>query len=67
MKEEKPEHNNQSNIKCPYCDSEDLDSWERDTNDLETSWKEIECWDCEKKFMWKRSFDVWYETEGCEK
>ena len=53
-------------ITCPYCRSKDFDSWERHKCDLETSWQEIECWDCGKKFRWKRGFEVWYNTRGSE-
>jgi len=56
----------ESNITCPHCGSKDLDSWERNKKDLETDWQEIECWDCNKRFQWRRNVNINYDSESLE-
>lgn len=53
-------HSNESEIKCPYCDWEDTDSWEFGGEPEE----ELEriCGDCEKKFLATRNIEVSYST-----
>ena len=50
-------------LKCPYCDSENSDTWEIDFNDDKI---EIEC-DCGKKFWGERCTMITYRGEAdCE-
>lgn len=51
------EHNFESNIKCPYCDWEDNDSWEFD-EDSGT----LTCGDCGEEFNVERNVEVTYST-----
>ena len=51
------EHKYEKNIKCPYCDWEDQDSWEF-TEDSGT-WT---CGSCEKEFNVDREIEVTYST-----
>ena len=57
------EHKYESNIKCPYCDWEDNDSWEF-TEDSGTH----TCGSCEKEFNVTRDIEVTYSTSriNCE-
>ena len=57
------EHINERNIKCPYCDWEDNDSWEF-TEDSGTH----TCGSCEKDFNVERDIEVTYNTSriDCE-
>lgn len=50
-----------NNIICPYCGSEDGDSWE-ETQD----WGEIECGNCYKTFYFEREISVTYTTTKIE-
>ena len=51
------EHNCESNIKCPYCDWEDNDSWEfGEDNGTHT------CGDCGEEFNVERNVEVTYST-----
>lgn len=51
------EHNYESQIKCPYCDWEDRDSWELDENEAI-----VTCGGCEKEFNVTREIEVTYST-----
>ena len=46
-----------SEIVCPYCGSEESDSWERDDDGV------IDCDQCGKQFYYTRIIDVTYSTE----
>lgn len=50
-------HEYEQYIKCPYCDYEDLDSWEFDEEDAV-----VECKSCEKEFNVSRDVEVTYST-----
>ena len=63
MDEEKLEECGKSNITCPHCKDEDIDSWERDNLSIATDFKEITCWNCGKKFIWRRCCEITYDTE----
>lgn len=56
-------HNYESNIKCPYCDWEDNDSWEfgKDSGTYT-------CGDCGKEFNVERNVEITYSTTriNCE-
>ena len=57
------EHKYEKNIKCPYCDWEDNDSWEfGEDNGTQT------CGSCEKEFNVEREIEVTYSTTriNCE-
>jgi transcription elongation factor Elf1 len=56
-------HLHENNIKCPYCDYEDIDSWEFD--DDSGSWT---CGSCEKEFDVVRNIEVTYSSyrKSCE-
>ena len=56
-------HNNEINIKCPYCEWEDNNSWEFDQDEGTT-----ECGGCEKEFNVTRNIEVTYSTSriACE-
>lgn len=50
-------------ITCPYCKSEDLDSWEH----RQDSDENYECSNCDKKFRWYREIEVEYKSvPDCE-
>lgn len=54
---EEMEHLNERNIKCPYCNWEDNDSWEmQDYSDMRT------CGDCGKEFNVERNIEITYST-----
>lgn len=60
---ENMEHKYESNIKCPYCDWEDKDSWEfGQDNGIQT------CGRCEEEFNVERQIEVTYTTSriDCE-
>jgi transcription elongation factor Elf1 len=51
------EHNFESNIKCPYCDWEDRDSWEfGEDSGIYT------CGNCGEEFNVERNVEVTYST-----
>lgn len=50
-------HEYENNIKCPYCNWEDKDSWElQEDEDIVT------CGSCEKDFNVTRDIEVTYST-----
>ncbi len=51
------EHNYETNIKCPYCDWEDHDSWEFEDDEGTHT-----CGDCEKEFNVSRNIEVTYSS-----
>jgi len=51
------EHNCESNIKCPYCDWEDNDSWEFGEDSGTHT-----CGDCGEEFNVERNVEVTYST-----
>ena len=51
------------NITCPHCKDEDIDSWERQPQNPSTEFQEIECWNCGKKFRWRRYCEITYDIE----
>lgn len=57
------EHINENNIKCPYCDWEDKDSWEFGEDSGTYT-----CGSCEKEFNVERNVEVTYSTSriDCE-
>lgn len=57
------EHRNEKNIKCPYCDWENSDSYEF----TEDSGNYI-CEDCGKEFFVERNIQITYDTSriNCE-
>lgn len=57
------EHKYESNVKCPYCDWEDQDSWEFDQDSGTHT-----CGSCEKEFNVEREVEVTYSTSriDCE-
>lgn len=47
------------NITCPWCGSEDLDSWERGDD-----WEDnTTCDECGKPYTWQRNIEISYTTE----
>lgn len=60
------EYTYEINIKCPYCDSEDRDSWEFEGDDGEEVQKT--CGSCEKEFNVTKNIQVTYSTSriSCE-
>jgi len=50
-------HEYENNIKCPYCDHEDTDSWE-----LEEDESEWTCGSCDETFNVTRDISVTYST-----
>lgn len=50
-------HYYEKNIKCPYCDFEDKDSWEFEQDEAVH-----ECGSCEKEFNVVRNIEVTYST-----
>ena len=57
------EHKYEKNIKCPYCDWEDQDSWEFNEDS-----GVVNCGGCEKEFNVTRDIEVTYSTSriNCE-
>lgn len=51
------EHTYENQIKCPYCDWEDRDSWEFTEDEGEQT-----CGKCEKEFNVTRNVDITYST-----
>ena len=47
-----------SEIKCPICGYEEIDSWEYDSN-----YGEIKCGGCGSTLEWSREIEVLYSTE----
>jgi transcription elongation factor Elf1 len=62
----KIEHEFTRYITCPYCGSEDEDSWEQGKDINDGSLGIIECDKCGKKFSARRDVDVTYSTENWE-
>lgn len=54
------EHKYQSQIKCPYCDYEDKDSWEFEGENGEEVQKT--CGSCDREFNVTRDIEVTYST-----
>ena len=52
----------ESNIKCPYCGSENCDSWE-----VSSDSDDIECEKCGGKYSYEREVDVKYYMVPIEK
>lgn len=50
-------HEYENQIKCPYCDWEDSDSWEFDESE-----GVVTCGGCEKEFNVTREIEVTYST-----
>lgn len=63
MSEEKLEEWGKSNITCPHCKDVNYDSWEINSQDHETNFQEMKCWNCKKKFLWRRQCEITYDTE----
>ena len=55
------EHKYENQIKCPYCDWEDSDSWEFDEDEGTAT-----CGSCEKEFNVTREVEVTYSTSRIE-
>lgn len=55
------EHKYENQIKCPYCDWEDSDSWEFGEDDGTAT-----CGSCEKEFNVTREVEVTYSTSRIE-
>jgi hypothetical protein len=56
-------HEHENNIKCPYCDYEDKDSWEFDEDE-----GDVTCGSCEMDFTVNRFIEVTYSSykKDCE-
>lgn len=50
---------------CPYCDHEESDSWEIESNTSD-EWVQVECGNCSKTFLMKRVVTVEYTTEKAD-
>lgn len=50
---------------CPYCDSEQSDSWEIEPNKSD-EWFQVECDNCSKIFLFERVVSVEYSTERAD-
>src|SRR5690606_6162496 len=53
------------NMICPYCDYEDNDSWEVESNSSD-EWFQVECGNCSNTYLFERVIDVNYSTKKAD-
>lgn len=56
MKTDKIDHTCTSNVICPHCGFEDIDSWSLDDSD------KIVCSGCEEEFFYEREISCTYSS-----
>lgn len=62
-------HDNEDNIKCPHCDHEHEDTWEKVENPMDCDALETTCYSCDKAFYVTANVSVDFDTRRvpCEK